>query len=170
MKEVARTFAVVLIVSLAIVTGRAGVQHGHIKMTGHIIAYRPADRVLQVVSNVLNKESFLFVVSNSESNSQGVVMKLVYEHFGYSDLGDDVLSKTPTLQINVHRDATCDETYGAFVQNAPKLREDQAKNDSSQKVIFIEPSQKMKLSPEQILKCYRLQSGNFRIEPSKPIR
>ncbi len=168
MKEVTRTIAVVLIVSLAIVTGIAGVQHGHTKVKGQIIAYRPADRILQVVSHVLNKESFLFKMSNSKSNSHAVVMKLVYEHFGYSDLGDDVLSKTPILELNILRDATCDETYGAFVQNAPTLREDQAQNDPSEKIVFIEPFQKMKLSPEQPLKCYRLQRGNFRVEPSKP--
>jgi hypothetical protein len=165
---VTRTIAVVLIVSLAIVTGTAGVQRGHTKVKGQIIAYRPAERVLQVASHVLNKESFLFKVSPAESNSQPVVTKLVYEHFGYSDLGSDLLDKAPTLRLNAHRDTTCDETYGAFVQNSPTLNEDQAKSDSGDKVIFIGPFQTMKLSPEQPLKCYKLQSGNFRIEPSKP--
>lgn len=166
MKEVTRSIAV-LIVSLAVVSGAAGVRRGQTKMRGQIIAYRPADRVLQVVSHVLNKESFVFKVTNSAPNSQVVVMKLVYEHFGYSDLGDDVLSKTPILQLNVRRDASCDETYGAFVQNAPTLREDQAKGDPSEKVVFIGPFQKAKLSAEQPLKCYRLRRGDFRIEPSR---
>jgi hypothetical protein len=159
MKKTAQTFAVVVIVFLAIAIGLAGVPQGHTKLKGQIIAYRPADRILQVVSHVLNRESFLFRVSNSESNSQAVVMKLVYEHFGYSDLEDDVLSKTPMLQLNVRRDTTCDETYGAFVQNSPTLREERAKNDPSEKVIFIEPFQKMKLSPEQPLKCYKLRAA-----------
>jgi len=160
MKEAARIFAVVVIVFLTIVIGTAGVLQGHAKLKGQIIAYRPADRVLQVASHVLNKEYFLFRVNNSKSNSQTVVMKLVYEHFGYSDLGDDVLSKTPVLQLNVRRDRTCDETYGDFVRNSPALRDEQAKNDPGEKIIFIEPFQKMKLSPEQPLKCYKLWGGN----------
>ena len=168
MKEAARTFAVVVIVFFAIVIGTAGVLYRQTKLSGQVIAYRPADRALQVASHVLNKESFLFRVSNSESNRQAVIMKLVYEHFGYSDLGNDVLSKTPMLKLNVRRDTTCDETYGAFVQNSPTLRDAQAKNELGEKVIFIEPFQKIKLSPEQPLKCYKLRGGNVQVEPSVP--
>ena len=143
-------------------------QRGRTKMKGQIIAYRPAERVSQVASHVMNRESFLFKVTTAGSDSQPVVTKLVYEHFGYTDLGDDVLNKTPTLQLSAHRDSTCDETYGAFVQNSPTLTEDQARNDSTEKVIFIGPFQTIKLSPEQPLRCYKLQSGNFRIESAKP--
>jgi hypothetical protein len=169
MKKMTRTFAVVaLVASLAVVTGIAGTQRAQTKIKGQIIGYRPAERVSQVASQVLNKESFLFKVSTAESNTQPVVTKVVYEHFGYSDLGEDVLNKTPTLQLSARRDATCDETYGAFVQNSPTLTEEKAKDDSGAKVIFIGSFQTMKLSPEQPLKCYKLQSGNFRIEPSTP--
>jgi len=167
MKEVRRPFVVVGVVALvAVVTAAAGTQHGHAKMKGQIIAYRPAERVSQVASHVLNRESFLFKVKTAESSSQPVVTKLVYEHFGYSGLGSDLLDKTPTLLVNAHRDTTCDETFGTFVQNSPALKEDQAKRDSGDKVVFIGPFQTMKLSPDQPLKCYKLQSGNFRIEPS----
>ena len=168
MNEAARTFAVVVIVFLAIVIGTAAVLQKQTKLKGQIIAYRPADRALQVVSHVLNKESFLFKVSNLESNPQVVIIKLVYEHFGYSDLGNDALSKTPMLELNVRRDTTCDETYGAFMQNSPSLRDAQAKNDSGEKVIFIEPFQTVKLPPEQPLKCYKLQGDKVRVEPSIP--
>jgi hypothetical protein len=168
MKEAARIFAIVVIVSLAIVIGTADVLQRQMKLKGQIIAYRPADRALQVASHVLNKESFLFKASNLESNSQAVIIKLVYEHFGYSTIENDMLSKTPMLQLNVRRDTTCDETYETFVQNAPSLRGAQAKNEPDEKVIFIEPFQKVKLPPEQPLKCYKLRDGNVRVEPSTP--
>jgi hypothetical protein len=159
---------VALIASVTVVIAAAGPQRGHTKIKGQIIAYRPAERVLQVVSHVLNKESFLFKLSTTGLNSQPVVTKLVYEHFGYSELGENVLSKTPTLQLSVQRDTTCDETYGAFVQNSLTLGEGQTKNDSDDKVIFIGSFQTKRLSPKQPLKCYKLQRGGFRVEPSNP--
>jgi len=161
---------VIPIVFLGLVTTTVGNERVGRKMRGQIIAYRPAERLLQMSSHALNEEAFLFRVNSSRSNSQPVVVKLVYEHFGYSDLGDDVLRKTPTLQISVHPDPTCDETYGAFVDSGPALKTDEAKGDASAKIIFIEPFQNMKLSAEQPLECYRLQSGGLRIEASTPRR
>jgi len=169
MREARPPFVFVAAIAVvAVVTAAAGTQRGHTNMKGQIIAYRPGERVLQMASHVLNRESFLFKVSTSTSNSQPVVAKLVYEHFGYSDLGGDLLDKAPMLQLSAHRDKTCDETYGDFVQKSPTLKEDQGKTDSAGKVIFIGPFQTMKLSPELPLKCYKLQSGNFQIEPSTP--
>jgi hypothetical protein len=168
MKEAARIFAIVVTVFLAIVIGTASVLYRQTKLKGQIIAYRPADRALQAASHVLNKESFLFRVNEFGSSPRTVIIKLVHEHFGYSNLGNDVLSKTPMLELNVRRDTTCDETYGAFVQNSPSLRDAQAKNDSGEKVIFIEPFQTIKLSPEQPLKCYKLRGGEVRVESSSP--
>jgi len=122
---------------------------------GQIIAYRPAERVSQAASHVLNEESFLLSVNTSKPQP---VVRLVYQHFGYSKLGDDLLSKTPTLQLSVRRDATCDQTYGAFVQNAAALSDDRGKSDLAKKVIFIGSFQEIKLAPKSILKCYKLQS------------
>lgn len=148
---------VALILSIATITRTAGVPRVR-TMKGQIIAYRPAERVIQVASHVLNKESFLFRVSTSESNPQPVVTKLIYEHFGYSQLGDLLLNKTPTLQLSVRRDTTCDETYKGFVENSGTLNDDRTKNDPGERVVFLGSFQRMKLSPEQILKCYRLRS------------
>ena len=155
-KVTRRLIIVALITSVATITGIAEVNPRRLSMRGQIIAYRPAERVSQVVSHVLNKEHFLFRVNTSGSNSPPVVIKLIYEHIGYSMLGDEVLSKTPTLQLIVHRDSTCDETYGAFVENSSTLNDDRAKGDPGEKVIFIGTFQEMKLSTEQILKCYKL--------------
>jgi hypothetical protein len=148
---------VALIVSSAVITGTAGVYQRPTTMKGQIIAYRPAERVSQVASHVLNKEYFLFRVKTSGTNSSPRVIKLMYEHFGYSMLGNDLLSKMPTLQLIVHRDSTCDETYGAFVENSPNFNDDRTKEAAGEKVIFIGSFQEMKPSNEQILKCYKLE-------------
>lgn len=156
-KMVESITVVALIISIAATTGTAGVYRGRGTIRGQIIAYRPAERVSEVVSHVLNKESFLFRPSDTGSNAQPAITKLVHEHFGYSELGDDLLSKTPILQLNVRRDPTCDETYGAFVQNSGTLSDDQGRNNLSERVIFIGRFKEIKLSAKQMLKCYRLE-------------
>jgi hypothetical protein len=168
MKNITRSFVAALIGFLAVVVAAASTQHAQVNMRGQIIAYRPAERVSQAASHALNRESFLFRSGPTKSSPQLVVTKLVYEHFGYSDLGSDLLDKAPRLVLKVHRDARCDETYRAFVQNSPTLKEEQSKDETGEKVVFIEPFRTMKLSPDQTLKCYKLQSGNFQIEPSQP--
>lgn len=126
-------------------------------MKGKIIAYRPAERMVQMASQVLNTEYFLFKV-NAGNNSAPQVIKLKYEHFGFSRFGDDVLTRTPTLQLKVDRDNTCDETYGEFVENSPAINEEQGKGEASEKVTFIGAFQKEKPSNGQMLKCYKLHS------------
>jgi hypothetical protein len=155
---------IALAVPLTLLTGPAGTQRELTKIEGQIIAYRPAERVSQVVSHVLNSESFLFKLRTARPKTQPVVTKVVYEHFGHSDLGDDVLRKTPMLQISARRDTTCDETYHSFLQSSPTLKDAQTGAELGEKIIFISPFQTTKLSPGQLLKCYRLQNGNFRIE------
>lgn len=165
MKRNARVlFSFILIGCLAIIGSAAGKRRGHTTIKGQIIAYRPAERALQVASHNLNRESFLFKVSTTESNSQPVVVKVVYEHFGYSDLGTDVLEKAGILEVRVNRDTTCDETYGAFVQNSPTVKEMESKSDSSEKVLFVGAFQTVRLFPEQLVKCYRLRTGDFQLQ------
>src|SRR5262249_34311904 len=98
-------------------------------------------------------------------NAQPIVTKVVYRHMGYSDLGEDVISKTPMMQISAKRDSACDETYDSFVQSSPTLREEQTNAQLGEKIVFIGPFQTTKLPPTQLLKCYTFQTGNFRIEP-----
>ncbi len=133
---------------------------------GQIIADRPPERILQAVSHVLNKESFLFLVSNSKPDSEQAIIKILYEHHGYSDLGEELLSKTPMLQLKARRDKSCDETYASFIQSSPTITDDQEKT-AVEKIDFLGSFAKMKLSPEQPLKCYKLESGNFEVEPSR---
>ncbi len=157
-KMTRRLVIIALIVYSATITGTAGVYLKRTTIRGQIIAYRPGERVSQVVSHVLNKEYFLFRVKTSEVNSSPTVIKLMYEHFGYSTLADDWLAKMPTLQLIVHRDSSCDETYGAFVVNSPNVNDDRPKEAAAgEKVIFIGSFQELKISNEQILKCYKLE-------------
>ena len=152
--------AVIVIVALGgmPLQGTAASWRGHKKVKGQIIAYRPFDRIVQVVSFVENREIFLFRVDAPESSSRPVIVKLVYEHFGYSDLGGDILGKTPLLESKVHRDKSCDETYGAFVQNAPTIKDDVGKDFPIEKLVFIKPFEKIEIPLEQPLKCYRTQA------------
>jgi hypothetical protein len=134
MKYLKRACVIVsVLVLLAIVTGAAGTHHGLTKIEGQIIAYRPSERVSQVPSHVLNTESFLFKLKTSGMIGQPAVTKVIYEHIGYSDLGDDVLRKTPMLQITARRDTACDETYSAFVQGSPTLKEEQTNAELGEK-------------------------------------
>jgi hypothetical protein len=89
------------------------------------------------------------------------------EHHGYSGLGEELVSKTPMLQLRARRDKSCDETYASFIQSSPTITDDQGKN-AVEKIDFLGSFAKMKLSPKQPLKCYKLESGNFQVEPSRP--
>jgi hypothetical protein len=148
--------AVVLLLSV-------GVQAGHaagrtVSIRGTIIAYRPAERATQVVSHVLNRESFLFRVDGSKP----VAVKLVYEHFGYTALDSKTLAATPVLEVRGHRDASCDELLAAFVQSSPKLRNEASPSDATEPLVFLGT----KPSSSQPLKCYRVAEGGLRVEKS----
>lgn len=150
--------AVVLLLS-------AGVQAGHaagrtVSIRGTIIAYRPAERATQVVSHVLNRESFLFRIEGSKPG--GVVVKLVYEHFGYTTLDDKTLAATPILEVQGRRDPSCDETFAAYVQNSPTVRNEASPSDAIEPLVFFGA----KPSSSEPLKCYRVAEGGLRIEKS----
>jgi hypothetical protein len=117
---------------------------------------------MQTASFVENREIFLFRASPRGSNSRPNIVKLVYEHFGYSDLGDDILNKTPLLVFRVQRDKRCDETYGAFMQNAPTVKDGDGKDSHIEKLVFTEPFKKIQIPREQPLKCYRTQAVIWR--------
>jgi hypothetical protein len=155
--------AIILAVSLGPVGGAGANRRQEVTFEGKIIAYRPADRVLQVPSFVVNKESFLFSVRNPPPKFGSALIKLVYEHFGYSDLGEAVLQEVPVLRLKVRRDASCDEAYRRFVSGAPTIR-DQSGGDLIQGVSFIGKYRGIKISPDQVLKCYVLEEGGFKIE------
>jgi hypothetical protein len=149
---------------LAVVSVNAGAGAKKTNLVGEIIAYRPAERISQVVSFVMNEETFLLNVSGSRTSGL-TVAKLVYRHFGYSDLGAEVLDRTPTLRLKVRRDHTCDESYGGFVSSAPVIS-DPSGQVHNEPVIFIGKFGDVKLPAEQELKCYTMQSGDFQVEDS----
>ncbi len=127
-----------------------------VSIKGTIVAYRPAERATQVVSHVLNRESFLFRVDGPKS----VVVKLVYEHFGYTTLDAKTLAATPILEVQGRRDPSCDETFAAFVQNSPTIRNEASPGDAIEPLAFLGT----KPSNSQLLKCYRVAEGGLRIE------
>ena len=154
---------IVTIASFAATTGAVWPGHGAIHMRGQIVAYRPGERLLQFASFVVNRESFLFAVTSDRSKSQPVVAKLVYEHFGYSELSYDVLQKAPSIQLRAHRDPKCDETFADYVEHSPTFKTEDGKEEMI-KVVFVGPFQTVQLSPQQPLKCYKVQEGSIRID------
>ena len=123
---------------------------------GRMAAYRPADGVMQVASFAINQETFLFRTDG------GSLLKLRYRHQGYSDIKGDVLSGSQEISIFVHRDASCDQTVGAFENEAPAIPIEGAGAASrTDRVVF---ASSVSRPPESYrLKCYRLE----RWEPVK---
>ncbi len=144
-----KSIAVILLASLCYsATSFAGRK---LTFKGRIAAYRPADKVGQVVSFVINRELFLF------RTEDGKLLKLVYRHNGFSDIVGSVLSGSANILISARRDHSCDETLGAFEANAPDipLMEDGKKFGSIQRLVF---SASVPLPPQTYrMKCYVLQ-------------
>lgn len=130
-------------------------------LTGKIVAYRPADRVLQVPSHSLNTESFLFLVSAPQPTRPSLA-RIVYRHLGYGKLDTALLEKTPTLQLAAHRDATCDVKYETFAHSAPSLELHGAEADG-EKIIFLGSFTSLRIDPTQRLKCYVLEDDDFKV-------
>ena len=152
--------AIAALVSLGSVSMQAAAPwHSTKKMKGQIIAFRPWDSVVQVPSFAVNREIFLFQLSGH--NAKGGIVKLVYQHFEYSNLTGDVLQKQPVLDLTVRRDKSCDETYGAFVRDAPTIQSVDGEDSSIAKVVFIVTAE-TRISPGQKLKCYT--AGKLRLQ------
>jgi hypothetical protein len=128
---------------------------------GHIVAFRPAERLGQVVSGVVNRETFLLRVDGKA----GEIVKVVYEHDGYSELSGAAAERNAGLALEVHRDRSCDGNYGQFVSEAPVLTSED-KTDSIPPVTMLEGFNGLPQSYK--LKCYRLARGNIRIEGTNP--
>ena len=148
---------------VAVLLLSAGTQGSHAagrttSIRGTTIAYRPAERAMQVVSHVLNRESLLFRIDGPKL----VVVKLVYEHFGYTTLDSKTLEATPILEVHGRRDSTCNETFAAFVQNSPTLRNESSPSDATEPLVFL----RTKPSGSQSLKCYRVVECGFRVDKS----
>lgn len=155
MKVYRLTRAVVLILLAVCVLAKRAEGGREQNIKGQIIAFRPAERAFQAASFVLNRESFLVSLAGSKkSNPQ--ILRLVYEHFGYTDLEGRFLAQIPILLLRVHRDAKCDETYKAFVKNSPRLRELGSESPLVDPIAFYGPFKSIEPSQDYFLRCYRL--------------
>jgi hypothetical protein len=124
---------------------------------GHIVAFRPTERLSQVVSGVVNRETFLLRIEGKP----GEIVKVLYEHDGYSEISGAAAEKNASLFLTVHRDRSCDGNYGRFVSEAPVLTSDD-KSFSVPPVTMLGDFKGLPLSYK--LKCYRLARGNIRME------
>ena len=140
-----------------VATGRANLA----PIRGHVVAIRPAERLGQVVSGVVNRETFLLRVDGNA----GEIVKVVYEHDGYSEMSGAAADKNPGLELEVHRDRSCDGSYGQFVSEAPVMTSED-KTNSIPPVTMLGDYNGLPQSYK--LKCYRLGRGNIRIEGTNP--
>lgn len=124
---------------------------------GQIVAFRPAERIGQVVSGVLNRETFLLRVDGNG----GDVLKVVYEHDGYSEISNS----SNEMALELRRDRSCDGNYRQFVSESPVLA-------SEDKTNAVPPMTMVGgfngLPPSYRLKCYRLSRGNIQMGANKP--
>ena len=141
----------------AVAAGRANLT----SIRGHVVAIRPAERLGQVVSGVVNRETFLLRVDGKA----GEIVKVVYEHDGYSELSGAAAERNAGLALEVRRDRSCDGNYGQFVSEAPVMTSED-KTESIPPVTMLEGFNG--LSQSYKLKCYRLARGNIRIEGTNP--
>lgn len=132
-------------------------------LEGQIIAYRPAERSVQFVSHVLNSEVFLFKLKVPNRKNSSVIVKLVYGHMGYSDISDDLLTKTPILLASVRRDNTCDETYASLVDRSPALNAEGSRGGQPEKIIYLPLFKSDAPLPGDKLACYKLVKWKFQI-------
>ncbi len=157
MKVYRLTRAIVFILLAACVFAKRAEGGREQDIKGQIIAFRPAERAFQSASFVLNRESFLVNLTRSK-NSNSQILRLVYEHFGYTDMEERFLAQTPILLLRVHRDAKCDETYKAFVENSPRLREFGPEGSLVDPITYYGPFKSIEPSQDYFLRCYRLDS------------
>lgn len=148
--------AVHIALLVAVFGGTSTVAAGKPHLTpirGRVVAFRPAERIGQVVSEVINRETFLLRLDSSA----GEIVKVVYDHYGYSKFPDGSVS------LKGRRDRSCDGTYGQFVAKAPILKLE-GKSSAIPSVTLVEGFNGLPLSSK--LKCYRLGAEGFQPDSS----
>ena len=116
---------------------------------GRIAAYRPADRI-QVGSFTPNKELFIF----QPAETSGLLLKLTYEHQGYSDLPENVISGGTAVSVFADRDQSCDQSLGSFESGAHAVPIEGGVPASMEAIIFA--AGVPRLPKSYSLKCYVL--------------
>jgi hypothetical protein len=135
-----------------------------VSLSGRFIAYRPSDRVAQTASFITNKEAFLLQIEGAKPSK---IVKIEYEHAGYSDITGETLENAPLLSLKVRRNASCDQSYGQFVSTAPTMRDEKSGKEMVGGIKFVAKYQSTQLPSDTALKCYALQKGDFRIVGAK---
>jgi len=168
MRVTVRVFAAIyLVFQLVALKGVAGPRPKLTRIAGRIVAYRPVDRVAQVVSYSPNKETFLVAIDNSTQTLKPMVINVTYTHFGYSDIKDEVLQKGWLITMKVSRNTACDETYSQFVAMSRVMTvsdEKSGQRETSKPVIFAAGLNGASLAPDLKLQCYELEKGNFSVK------
>ena len=145
--------------SLVVLCGTTAVTAGTLpskSICGRIVAFRAAERISQVVSGVVNQETFLLRIDRKPVE----IVKIFYEHDGYSEIAGNA-----NLSLEVRPDPSCDANYGQFVSEAPVLTSED-KTDSIPAVSMV--GEFKGLRPEYKLKCYRLGPGHIRVKETNP--
>jgi len=146
-----RPTSVLVILTLSLCCNAAAPGSKESSFKGRIAAYRPADRIGQVASSVLNRELLLFHVDGTGET----LLKLVYLHQGYSDLKDNVLSGAQGISISARRDPSCDQDLGTFEKEALAITIEGDKGASTERVVFS--SQSSLPAKSYRIKCYVLE-------------
>ena len=129
------------------------------KLLGQIIAYRPAEMIIQFASHVLNKQIYLFKVKEPQQE----IVKLVYEHFGWAKEDVGLLSDLPLFLVSATRDKSCDETFEHFVKTSKGIISAETGADVAPPVAFIGNGDKDAIMANQLLPCYKVKEDGLHI-------
>jgi len=152
---------VCLLAILCSITALAAGKANLTAIRGRIVAIRPAERLGQVVSGVVNRETFLMRVDGQS----GDIIKVLYEHDGFSEITGDVTERNLALTLGLRRDRSCDGNYDQFTSEAPVITNED-KTNTIPPVTMLGDFKGLPSATK--LKCYRLGRGNIRIAETNP--
>jgi hypothetical protein len=166
-------FVALLLAMVATQAGAGRLERFHKwKLRGHIVAFRPIERIFQVVSFAPNLEILLY---QTGENSPRFVL-ISYEHFGYSEIPEDFYTNPHDLVLRGARDKSCDQTYGNYMaaseqmaqmwnnpMNGPENKKEPAVR--MDKIAFVGAFNG--LPADSCLKCYIVGNGDVVIDNAK---
>lgn len=132
-------------------------------LLGEIVAVRPGERLIETASFVINKEAFIVVLSSEKDKSKRRIAKVEYRHYGYTDLGNDILQSSPLLRMKVRRDRSCDQSYSDYVKSSLLIHEADSSKVLTQPVLFFDSFSDKTIAADKRLKCYVLEKDDFQI-------
>jgi hypothetical protein len=132
-------------------------------ITGRIVAYRPIDRTPLAASASLIKELFLFEFEDQKQDKNPTVVKIDYEHFGHSEITEQILQDALTLRVKLKRSSICDQSYTEFLSSVPKGKDEESGMEIVNGIAFVERFKTIELDPDLMLKCYILGNGEIQV-------